>query len=136
VQDVKSLYPGDQVVDWIAADPYNFDHNGAWQSLTYEMKTWYEWARREHPDKPLALAEWGSKEDPKDRNHKAEWFRDALNALRGPFHDVKAVVYFDEEKHENGTINDWRIDTSTESLRAFKEMANAKWFDFFVRRGG
>jgi len=136
VQDVKSMYPGDDVVDWIASDPYNFNHSGAWHSLSREMDTWYQWARTEHPDKPLALAEWGSKEDPKDPERKAKWFEDALRDLSTKYRAVKAVVYFDEEKHENGTINDWRIDTSPASLDAFARIGRARWFDFFVRREG
>jgi hypothetical protein len=46
---------------------------------------------------------------------------------------VKAVVYFDEEKHERGTVNDWRIDTSDTALAAFGEVARSKWFNPTVR---
>jgi hypothetical protein len=136
VGDVKSLYPGDDVVDWIASDPYNFNHSGAWHSLRFEMETWYKWARAEHPDKPLALAEWGSKEDPKRPDRKADWYREALGDLRTNFPAVKAVVYFDEEKHEDGGVNDWRIDTSTTTEQGFAQIASSDWFDFSVRSTG
>jgi hypothetical protein len=136
VQDVKSMYPGDDVVDWIATDPYNFFYNGSWHSLSRELDSWYRWVRAAHPDKPLALAEWGSKEDPKDPERKAQWFDEALHDLETKYRAVKAVVYFDEEKHERGTVYDWRIDTSQPSVRAFAHMGQAPWFDFFVRREG
>jgi hypothetical protein len=137
---VKALYPGDDYVDWIAADPYNFFKQGAWRSLSYETRAWYRWARAEHPTKPLALAEWGSKEDPNDPQRKADWLHQALRGLARDYPHIKAVVYFDEEKHEQGTVNDWRIDTGGvdgPTLAAFRDVAHAKYFDVFdpaVRR--
>jgi len=123
---VKSFYPGDNVVDWVAADPYNFDTAGAWHSLSYEMGPWYAWAST--LKKPLAFVEWGTKEDATQVNRKAMWFRAALDVLDSRYKDVRAVVYFDERKHERGTINDWRIDTSPTSLSAFAEVAKSPWF--------
>jgi hypothetical protein len=74
------------------------------------------------------LTEWGSKEDPKNANHKAAWFRDALVALSTKYRAVHAVVYFDERKMERGTVNDWRIDTSASSLSAFAQIAKSTYF--------
>jgi beta-mannanase len=124
----ESLYPGDDVVDWIASDPYNFNKNGQWHSLSDEMGAWYWWARANHPRKPLALTEWGSKEDPNNPQAKADWFAGALSDLRTEYPAIKAVVYFDEQKYERGVVNDWRIDTSSESLHAFITIAQAAWF--------
>ncbi len=63
------LYPGDDVVDWIAEDPYAFGQPPIWRSDFTGMvnrvqgpPSWpgfYEWVRRDHPDKPIMLAEWG-----------------------------------------------------------------------------
>jgi hypothetical protein len=125
---VKALYPGDDVVDWVASNPYNFFIQSDWSSLSDEMDAWYRWARAEHPDKPLALTEWGSKEDAARPGRKGDWLRDALGLLETRYRQVKAVVYFDEEKHERGIVNDWRIDTSQTSLAAFGELARAQWF--------
>lgn len=124
LQLMDDLYPGDAHVDWIASDPYNFYEDGRWASFVDEIEPWYAWARREHPAKPLAIAEWGSKEDPSDPARKAAWLHDALVALQTRFPEIKAVVYFDESKAERGVVNDWRIDTSAESLRAFAQIAN------------
>jgi hypothetical protein len=123
-----SLYPGDGVVDWVASDPYNFANGGDWNSLSYEVDPWYQWVTATHPDKPLMLSEWGSKEDPAQPTRKAAWFRSALTALETKYPKIRAVVYFDEEKAEHGTVNDWRIDTSASSLTAFAEIAHAAWF--------
>jgi hypothetical protein len=123
-----SMYPGDGAVDWIASDPYNFDYGGAWHSLAYELDPWYQWATKVHAAKPLALTEWGSKEDPLLPNHKAAWFRGALTSLESHYPAIHAVVYFDERKLEHRTVNDWRVDTSPASLAAFAEIAHAAWF--------
>jgi beta-mannanase len=123
-----STYPGDAYVDWLGVDPYNFDHGGAWHSLAYEMGPWYEWARATHPGKPLMLSEWGSVEDPNQPSRKAQWFEQASGDLQSQFSAVRAVVYFDEQKFEQATVHDWRIDTSTVALHAFRTMAHEKWF--------
>jgi hypothetical protein len=123
-----SMYPGDGLVDWVASDPYNFVNGGNWNSLAFEVDPWYQWARTTHPDKPLMLSEWGSKEDPAQPGRKAAWFRSALTALQTKYPKIHAVVYFDEEKAEHGTVNDWRIDTSAPSLTAFAEISRAAWF--------
>ena len=128
VAEVESMYPGDDVVDWIGADPYNFYASGVWQSFGDSIDAWYRWARKHHPDKPLMLSEWGSKEDPADPGRKAAWMHDAADQLRRRYRAIKAVVYFDEQKHERGTVNDWRIDTSPESLAAFASIAGDDWF--------
>ncbi len=130
---VDELYPGDDVIDWIAVDPYNFfrdQQEDEWVELADEIGPWYAWARARHPDKPLALAEWGSKEDPDDPGRKARWFRNALRDLRADFPHVRAVVYFDERKEEvDGTVNDWRVDTSESSLGGFIEIAQDPYFE-------
>jgi beta-mannanase len=124
-----STYPGDAYVDWLGVDPYNFDHGGAWHSLAYEMGPWYEWVRTTHPGKPLMLSEWGSVEDLNQPGRKAQWFAQASADLQSQFSAVRAVVYFDEQKSEQGTVHDWRIDTSTSALQAFRTMAHTKWFE-------
>ena len=123
------MYPGDDVVDWIASDPYNFFNDGDWIPLSDEIQPWYLWARGNHPSKPLAFSEWGTKEDPDDPSRKGAWLRDALDVLRTQYPEVKAVVYFDERKEERGTVNDWRIDTSSESLAAFADIAADEYFN-------
>jgi hypothetical protein len=127
-QEAASLYPGDHYVDWLGVDPYNFFKNGNWVSLASDMGDWYQWAHTAHPDKPLMLSEWGSVEDPSVAGRKAQWLQDASNALQTQFPAVKAVVYFDEQKAEQGTVHDWRIDTSATALAAFRTLAGQPWF--------
>ncbi len=125
---VESLYPGDDLVDWIGVDPYNFYKDGVWESFSDVVSPWYDWVITTHPDKPLMMVEWGTKEDPNSPNRKAGWLLDALERLRSRFPEIRAAVYFDEEKYERGTVNDWRTDTSTSSLTAFAGLGHARWF--------
>jgi hypothetical protein len=125
---VEQLYPGDDLVDWIGVDPYNFNENGDWESFADVVDPWYRWVTRLHPDKPLMMVEWGSKEDPERPDRKAAWLLDALVQLRERYPKIRAAVYFDEEKHERGTVNDWRTDTSPAALTAFAALGHSRWF--------
>ena len=59
------LYPGDDVVDWIAYDPYGFGGpDGLRRSCSTRPASragpgFYTWATRKAPGKPIMLAEWG-----------------------------------------------------------------------------
>jgi|GEM_PF-5942245 len=97
-----SVYPGDAYVDWIAYDPYNKGTGTKWASFASitngTASGWpgfYTWAVTEHPDKPLMLAEYGTIQNPDDHSKETQWFLDAVDALKGPRSQIKAVVYFD-----------------------------------------
>lgn len=116
-------YPGDDVVDWIGADAYNFaacvPGQPAWRSLATAAGPFYAWASSR--GKPLVLAEWGSAEDPAQPGRKAQWLRDAATTLAG-WPQVKAAAYFDRV----GTC-DWRITTSATAADAFADIAHSPW---------
>jgi hypothetical protein len=118
-----TYYPGGDVIDWIAADPYNWhQRDGRWISLATAAQGFYDWGSR--TGKPLMLAEWGSTEDPRDPNRKAAWFDDASATLRG-WPNIRAAVYFNN-LHDG---YDWRVDTSPASLAAFRRLANDPYFN-------
>jgi hypothetical protein len=92
-----ALYPGDDFVDWIALDPYNWNGcmpNGptTWRPLREMLTPFATWA--EPHGKPLMLAEWASAEDPAQPTRKAEWFAEAAVTLQD-FPKVKAVSYYE-----------------------------------------
>jgi hypothetical protein len=119
------LYPGDDVVDWIAWDPYNWYvcHNSEWKSFATKVSGFYSWLQANgHADKPFMLAEYGSAEHQSDPFAKGQWFRDALASLKaGAFPNLKALVYFDSAK--SGEC-DWRVDTTSHSLDGYRDMAS------------
>jgi hypothetical protein len=114
-------YPGDDVVDWIGTDAYNFAACGlglpVWRSLSQALANFYSWGSPR--GKPLLLAEWGSAEDPAQPGRKAGWLADAATTLAG-LPQIKGAAYFDRP----GSC-DWRIDTSSSSLSAFQTLAHS-----------
>ena len=117
------LYPGDDVVDWIAWDPYNWYrcHGSPWTGFSEKVSGFYDWlVAHGHGDKPFMLAEFGSAEHDDDPLAKGAWFDEARVALsRGEFPNLKALVYFDSRPSEC----DWRLDTSQASLDGFRRLA-------------
>jgi hypothetical protein len=117
------LYPGDDYVDWLAHDPYNWwgcRDGDPWRSFEEITEWFYEWSLANHPGKPLMLAEWGLEEHDGETPSKADWLRDALEALTTTRTRYRAAVYFDTGLPQ---FCDWSIDSSPESLAAFAEIA-------------
>jgi beta-mannanase len=122
------LYPGDQHVDWIAFDPYNWYgcRSGAKpRSFAEITRSFYDWTAAHTPGKPLMLAEYGLQEQPAGSPSKAEWFRDQLTQLKTTRTRIKALVYF------NNLHNcDWRITSSSASVAAYRDVGQ----DSFLNR--
>ena len=119
--DMHQYYPGDDFVDWIGVDGYNFgDHHDEWHDWTsFEGVfggTLRDLAKR-YPSKPQMIAEFGSA--PGKPGAQAAWIRDAHRALRDHAL-VKAVIWFNYDKRRENEPN-WRIDNVPDALRAFNE---------------
>lgn len=92
----SALYPGDDVIDWIAADGYNqfacaAFGNAPWRTFTDIFSGFYAWAAPHH--KPLMVAEFGVQEDPTRPGRKGAWFRQVAQQLPS-MPQIKAIVYF------------------------------------------
>ncbi|HLZ36293.1 MAG TPA: hypothetical protein VKP64_00725 [Mycobacteriales bacterium] len=90
-----AYYPGDDVVDWIALDAYNWfgcQHGKpkAWRSLAEIAGPFRAWALPH--GKPLMLAESGSSEDRANPWRKARWLRESMRTLAG-WPEFRAVLY-------------------------------------------
>lgn len=114
-------YPGDDWVDYISIDCYNFGtfHTVAnsgwassWRSFVQAFKPAYTALAK--IDKPIFVAEFSSSELGGD---KAKWYRDAFAALSTTFPRFFALMIFSM----NDANGDWRINTTDASLRAWKE---------------
>ncbi len=78
---------------------------------------------RSRHGKPWMAVETGAQEDPAVPARKAQWLLDlATTAKQWP--ELKAVLYFDADK-----LYPWRIDSSRDLGRGFREMANDPWFE-------
>lgn len=116
------LFPGDDVVDYVAASGFNWGTTeqawgvGVWQTFEEVFKPVYQTLSR-LSDRPILIAEVSSAEE---GGSKAGWITDAyLTQLTSRFPLVRGIVWFDIIKE-----TDWRIDSSPESLRAFIAAVN------------
>jgi hypothetical protein len=134
------FYPGDEYVDWIAADGYNWgvskrNQGDRWRQVLEIFDEFMVFARA-HP-KPIMVGEYGAQEQHQDPEAKPFWMRHAHDTLMnkpktadckhcGAYSDVAAVVYFDVDYGSHG---DWRIMSSDATLLAYKEVASDPWFN-------
>ncbi|GLK11579.1 glycoside hydrolase family 26 protein [Streptosporangium carneum] len=121
------LYPGDDVVDWVAADPYVDDRvqtfGGLVDKTREEFADWpgfYSWARSRRPAKPVMVAEWGVFERPEGPGFKESFFSAVRGEMRA-YPRIKALVYFDSPRAPRG---DTRFDTTPGGLKAFGDLAS------------
>ncbi len=129
-EQVEAMYPGDDVVDWISWNPYNwFGCNGdaPWKSFATQAAPFYEWAVTNHPGKPLMIGETATNEDPNDAEAKAEWI-DALSAdLPERFPNIRAVLWFQQSSETGFCERRW--DSSFNSTDAFTSLAETPYFN-------
>jgi hypothetical protein len=126
-------YPGDDYVDAIGADTYNWYNcrvaGGDWTSLELLLGGHRRFGAL-HPTKELWLPELGSVEDPANADRKATWFNDARALFqKAEWRQYKGVIYFNSE-HNNDRFPDcdWWLDSSDESLAAFGQWMNDPFF--------
>ncbi len=128
-QAAERWYPGDDTVDAIGVDVYNW-HNcrgnsGRWVSFAELIEP----ARRfglAHPDKPMWIPEFGTVEDAAQPGRKAQWLNDVTSLLSSDgWQQFEGAIYFD---HVDGTHAAcvWQLDSSPGALRAFAAMGYAR----------
>lgn len=120
-------YPGDDVVDVIGTDSYN------WFTCQGGERPWYELEQllfqplafaRSHA-KPLVIPEFASAEDPADPERRARWMQNAAEFLSRPevAADIEFAAWFNVTA-PGGTYPNcvWDYDTTPESAQAFAEL--------------
>jgi len=129
----NSVYPGDDVVDWIAEDPYACCTGDVYRSdfagmvdrvqnpVGSDYKGFYTWATTEHPSKPVMLGEWGVDDVTDDPGYKPSFFRTADNQL-SQFPKLKALVYWNAA--DFNLVGNTRVDSSAASLAAIREFVS------------
>jgi Glycosyl hydrolase family 26 len=113
---MENYYPGASYVDVLALDGYNWGTTRsytAWKRFEDIFETPYERITA-LGKQPLWLAEIASTEHGGD---KAAWISNMLSSTAFP--RINAVVWFNENKE-----TDWRIESSQQSLTAFRDWFN------------
>lgn len=124
VRSAASFYPGDDWVDDIAADGYNFFDCSRIALMPWTgPRALFEPFRRfgvQHPRKGLMIIEFGSVEDAAVPGRKAAWYAELEAMLTEPgWRQVRAVApWYDVDQTRSRC--DWRIDSSAATLAAFR----------------
>ncbi|RGA00290.1 hypothetical protein DI270_035635 [Microbispora triticiradicis] len=125
------LYPGDDVVDWVAFDPYADGRVGDFAALVDKTRPdvpgwpgFYRWMQARFPAKPIMVAEWGAFERPDAPHFKRDFF-DSVARQIGNYPQIKALVYFDSPLAPRG---DTRFDTTPGATRAFAQLGRDRRF--------
>ncbi len=120
--DMNLAYPGDDYVDWIGIDGYNWGTSQPWSSWQSFKELFRNVARdlwRKHPTKPIMIAEFASASVGGD---KAKWISEITDELKKmPY--IKVINWFDEKKEA-----DWRIDSDKKSLASFGKIQKDNYF--------
>jgi beta-mannanase len=113
IKNAAGFYPGDDVVDIIGIDGFNFgsaQQNSTWRSFKEIFMPAYQFAV--NYGKPISISETASSEI---GGNKAVWISQMFSTLQTDFPKIEELVWFNILKEA-----DWRIDSSQSSLQAFK----------------
>jgi mannan endo-1,4-beta-mannosidase len=116
MQDLASLYPGDEYVDWTCLDGYNWGPaKGGWKSFDQlYSSTYHQITDTIAPSKPMLIGEIGSTEA---GGSKAAWIADALARIPEDYPAIRGLLWFDTVADNM----DWPIETSSSASSAFAE---------------
>ena len=127
-RQASKWYPGDDVVDAMAVDAYNWytcrkSVKNPWNSLQTLLSGFMTFSQA-HPGKEMWLAEYASVEDPAQAGRKAAWLNDARALLQTPaYARFRGVLYFDLNK-----ACDWRVENPPATLATFAAMGQDPYF--------
>ncbi|MFI5843405.1 glycosyl hydrolase [Catenuloplanes sp. NPDC051500] len=138
----EDLYPGDDVVDWVAWDTYAYSEQGQYghgdfaelmNRTSDASPSWpgfYNWAAERHPSKPLMVAEWGVWASAENPGHQADFYRSVARQITD-FPRIKALVHFDTPSDQRG--RDSRPERTSDGLAAYRELGQMPIFQVKVR---
>ncbi|GGQ20106.1 hypothetical protein GCM10010266_48940 [Streptomyces griseomycini] len=90
----ERMYPGDEYVDWIGYNQYNYYrcHDTDWLTFAQTQRATHDWIRENvSDDKPLMLSEFGTAVDAERPRRQAEWYAQVPRVLKS-LEGVKAAL--------------------------------------------
>jgi hypothetical protein len=124
----RALYPGDEYVDWVGLDGYNWGTTQSWsQWLSFKdiFTDSYNTITTIAPNKPLMIAEVNSTNQGGD---KQAWYLNTFeHEIPEKFPKISAVVVFNEDKTVQEKVN-WKVDITPESLQGFIKGVHHKYY--------
>ena len=127
IYDYLRYYPGDEYVDIIGIDGYNFYHShtthAPWRTFDQLYSKPYEDLTTLSNDKPLMIGEFASNEDVNNKKRKSEWILDAFSKIKNEYKKIKIFTWFNIDKEA-----DWRVDSSPQTLTTFRQALSDPYF--------
>ncbi|HEV7535645.1 MAG TPA: hypothetical protein VGP90_08435, partial [Acidimicrobiia bacterium] len=123
----QPYYPGDDVVDWMCADGYNWAPNKPgtrYEPFQELFEAFYKWSVPHN--KPLMVGETGVQEN--NPGDKAKWLNAAHVSVMQHYPNIVAWLYFDTQ-NANGLNNEWWLESSSDAYQAWKDMAADPYFN-------
>jgi hypothetical protein len=124
------LWPGNDVVDWIAYDPYGFkEHTDFGLFLDTPKTGWtgfYTWATKKAPGKPIMLGEWGW--DLARQPNAPAILDSAMPIITSKFPMLKALVYWNDDANNFKVRLDQPTTLGAAYGQAYRRMANQPYF--------
>lgn len=119
---IELYYPGDEFVDLLALDGYNFgDKHSKWHSWSSYKAVFEKGIQKmSKVNKPLILAEIGCADGPA----KSKWVKTFLNSVRKDDR-VSGFIYFNHFDPNKGEPN-WLLDSDPKTLKVFQEFLRKK----------
>jgi Glycosyl hydrolase family 26 len=109
------VYPGDDYVDWVGLTGYNWGDDSLYDVFSES----YDEARAV-TSRPMMIVETGTDERP----GKPEWIRKGFAELLSELPEIRALVWY----NGSATGKDWRVNSSSASLAAFRGVASSPEF--------
>ncbi|MFA9391573.1 MAG: T9SS type A sorting domain-containing protein [Prolixibacteraceae bacterium] len=112
-QDVLEYWPGDNYVDWIAIDGYDWNTTWGGGSFSQIYGPIYTKMVNNFPGLPIMVGEFSTA---KTGIAKAEWVTAFFNQWLNDFPQIKAINWFNIDKEA-----DWRFNSDAKTLEAFRK---------------
>lgn len=131
----NSLWPGEDVIDWLAWDPYNLYGctTNTWHSFEQRADqslignfSFYDHTGLNMPGKPLMIGETGTNEHDNLTPTKAQWFLDMLTSMKTNLTRIRAMYYFHAGPP---TFCERYIHTSPEAQAAMAQVGADPYFN-------
>lgn len=129
-------YPGDEYVDWVGMDAYNWGENplqpDRWLTAEESIQPTLDELERIAPGKPVCICESASTEmgNGEVGEEKALWIHEMLTEYLPAHPQIKAYLWFNWNVVQEGATGrwDWPIESSPQAQAAFHEGIQGQTF--------
>ncbi len=126
--DITNYYPGDNYVDWLGFDQYNWYPNDPWGGTrpyfdwNNSYKPIYDKLVAINPNKPISISEMACGEFTYNGTGKDTWIYNIFAAIKNA-PNVKLYSWFNINKEK-----DWRVNSNPAALAAFRTAMSDPYF--------